>query len=206
MKKLIIGLVLAGLLLAPGSVAKAQVVDEAAILAQLNLIYAQLVQMLNQLQTQLAAQIEAQNTQIVDLKKQNDAISSKVDKAVANTEPVPTTPTTPEPEPEVVTKELVFKVSDKSLKLNEESATFIVQVLHDGVPAKCIPFTVKSSDPEDANVNRLNKRTFCTKSSDAGVAKGWFGDFGYDPKNVGTFTFEVTAEGMTKNIEVTVVE
>jgi len=207
MKKLIVGLVLVGFLFAPVSVVKAQVIptDREAILAQLNLIYAQLVQLMGQLQAELAAQVSEQSNQITTVQTQNMATSKKIDTIVTNTTPSATPPVS-EPEPQEVVKTMNVKVDKSTIRLNEESATFVVQIFHDGVPMKNIPFTVHSNDPEDANVNRLNDRNFSTKSSDPTVAKGPFGDFGYDAKTAGTFTFKVTAEGMTESVKVKVTE
>jgi len=147
MKKLIVGLVLVGLMFAPVSVVKAQVIptDREAILAQLNLIYAQLVQLMGQLQAELAAQVSEQSNQITTVQTQNMATSKKIDTIVTNTTPSATPPVS-EPEPQEVVKTMNVKVDKSTIRLNEESATFVVQIFHDGVPMKNIPFTVHSND------------------------------------------------------------
>lgn len=181
MKKLIVGLVLVGLLFAPN--AKAQV-DETAILAQLRIIYDQLIV----LYAQLSAQIAEQSNQITNL--QNMAKPK-----IVESEPVPVS----EPTPVIVNKEIKIKAKE-SIVFGQENAIVVVQVLHDGSAKPNIPFSVKSSDPMD--INRLNNKTFRTNSSDPSVVIGPFGDFTFDPSSVGTFTFEITAEGISETISI----
>lgn len=219
MKKIIAGLVLAGLLLTPASFVRAQVepTDREAILAQLNLIYAQLVQLLSQLQTQLQADLTAQSAEIQNINQSQADVKTKLDKVVENT--TPATSTVPEPAPVTpvtpVVKELVVRAVNDTVVLGKDSARIIVEVLHDGSPAANIPFTITTNDEDERGWNRLffsrpystNKYNFkVVKNGTEITHKGPASLVGYEFSKVGTFTFAIEAEGMTETVQITVTE
>lgn len=211
MKKLIVGLAVAGLLLAPLSVVRAQVtepVDQQAIMAQLQVIYAQLVQILTQLQAQLAAQIAEQSNQIVTLQNQNSNNSKKIDQIVTNTTPAVATPP-PVSEPTstpVVQKELKIWWEKNPITLDSAGGHLIVQVLHDGQPTIGVPFTISSTDLDERGWNALSSRHFVTDNgTDGRLVNGPAGDYSYGFVNPGTYTFTANADGMTQSIDIAVI-
>lgn len=225
MKKLIVGLVFAGLLLSPLSVVRAQTVEPAdreAIMAQLQVIYVQLVQMLTQLQAQLAAQIADQSNQITSLQNQNTDNSKKIDQIVTNTTPVASPPpeSTSTPTEVPVVKELVVKtiVGDRSKKgnlgrnvvvLGQDSPEVFVQVLHDNVAVN-VPIEAHSSDLD------VNRDYFDGRVRNSGMDTGNtiedrhlnsnFSIIGFDVKKIGNITITVEAEGMSKSVDFIVIK
>ena len=232
MKKLIVGLIFMGLLLSPFSVVKAQVVttDREAILAQLNLIYAQLVQLLSQLQAQLETQITAQSAEIQNISQSQMSTNTKLDKVVENTTPATSAapePTPPAPEP-VLVRELVVKAFQDSVKVGGDIYA-IVQIQENGRGIDChnhqlsAEFKVDIKEPGKDSRDMFPGRRLCPNTSgglnvdyqtdsvayknlQAVIKGGAIWDFGYNPQVPGVYKFTVTTDDMTKSIEVTVTE